>query len=68
MRAVATLAKTLGQKVVAEGVETLEHLLLLRDLGAEIGQGYYFSKPVPVTDAEKLVAETPPWLTERVGA
>ena len=68
VRAVATLAKTLGQKVVAEGVETLEHLLLLRDLGAEIGQGYYFSKPVPVTDAEKLVAETPPWLTERVGA
>jgi diguanylate cyclase (GGDEF)-like protein len=68
VKAVATLARTLGQKVVAEGVETVEHLLLLRDLGAEIGQGYYFSKPVPVKAAELLVTDTPIWLPDDVGA
>jgi EAL domain-containing protein (putative c-di-GMP-specific phosphodiesterase class I) len=40
-------------EVVAEGVETLEQLELLRSLKCEYGQGYFFSKPV---DAEKATA------------
>jgi diguanylate cyclase (GGDEF)-like protein len=62
VRAVVTLAQTLGQRVVAEGIETLEQLWLLRELGAQIGQGFYFSKPVPVKGAEALVANTPDWV------
>ena len=40
------LAKKLKVKVVAEGVETLSVLNLLRGLGCEIAQGYYFSPPI----------------------
>lgn len=40
------LAKKLRVKVVAEGVETLSVLNLLRGLGCEIAQGYYFSPPI----------------------
>ena len=45
----AIIAMTLGLKLdtVAEGVETAEQLALLRDLGCQFGQGYFFSRPVP---------------------
>jgi diguanylate cyclase (GGDEF)-like protein len=62
VRAVVSLAQTMGQRVVAEGIETLEHVWLLRELGAQVGQGYYFSKPVPVANAETLIADVPPWM------
>jgi len=64
VRAVVSLAQTLGRRVVAEGIETLEHVWLLRELGAQVGQGFYFSRPVPVVDAERLVAQTPPWIPQ----
>ena len=34
--------------VVAEAIETAEQCAQLRDLGCDIGQGYYFSPPLPV--------------------
>jgi diguanylate cyclase (GGDEF)-like protein/PAS domain S-box-containing protein len=40
------IGKTLGIKVVAEGVETLEHADILRDLGCDLLQGYAFAKPM----------------------
>lgn len=40
------LAKKLKVKVVAEGVETLSVLKLLKSLGCEVAQGYYFSPPI----------------------
>lgn len=40
------LGAELGIKVVVEGVETLEELTALRDVGARFVQGYYFAKPV----------------------
>jgi diguanylate cyclase (GGDEF)-like protein len=46
IRAVVTLARTLGITVTAEGVETTEQLSQLRALGCEQGQGYYFARPV----------------------
>jgi diguanylate cyclase (GGDEF)-like protein/PAS domain S-box-containing protein len=58
VRTVVTLAQALGMDVVAEGVETCEQLALLRRLGCEHGQGYYFSRPVASDAAEKIVAET----------
>jgi diguanylate cyclase (GGDEF)-like protein len=59
--AITALAGTLGQRVVAEGVETLEQLQKLRALGCNAGQGYYFSRPVPVREAEALFRNPPSW-------
>jgi diguanylate cyclase (GGDEF)-like protein len=51
VRAVVTLARSLGIMVTAEGVETAEQLFQLRALGCDQGQGYYFARPV---SAERL--------------
>ncbi|NEQ35057.1 MAG: EAL domain-containing protein [Okeania sp. SIO3I5] len=55
VRAIVTLAHSLGLDVVAEGIETEEQLTQLKDLGCEYGQGYLFSKPVNVTEATALL-------------
>ncbi len=47
IHAVVEMAKNLGFRTVAEGVETEEQVTLLRDIGVDSLQGYYFSKPVP---------------------
>jgi EAL domain-containing protein (putative c-di-GMP-specific phosphodiesterase class I) len=46
------LAHSLGMQVVAEGVETVEQLELLRKLGSDFAQGYLLGRPVP---AEEVV-------------
>ncbi len=48
IEAILAMAGTLGLKVVAEGIETLPHSDLLKQLGCESGQGYYFSRPLAV--------------------
>jgi EAL domain-containing protein (putative c-di-GMP-specific phosphodiesterase class I) len=58
VRTIVVLAQNLGMDVVAEGVETNEQLTILRALGCEHGQGYFFSKPVNKTGAEKIISET----------
>ena len=55
VRAIVTLAHSLGLDVVAEGIETEAQLAQLKDLGCEYGQGYLFSKPVDVTKATALL-------------
>lgn len=57
VQAVITLAKTLGMHVIAEGAETPEQLSRLRALGCELGQGYYFSKPMPSDSASQALAK-----------
>jgi len=47
IEAIIVMTRTLGMEVVAEGVENADQLALLRTLGAQYIQGYYFSKPVP---------------------
>ena len=58
VRTIIMLAQNLGMDVVAEGVETNEQLALLRKLGCENGQGYFFSKPTGVSGAEKVISDT----------
>jgi diguanylate cyclase (GGDEF)-like protein/PAS domain S-box-containing protein len=47
LHSVTQLARNLGIRVVAEGIEDESQLALLQSLGCELGQGYYFSRPVP---------------------
>jgi diguanylate cyclase (GGDEF)-like protein len=56
IRAVVTLARSLGITVTAEGVETTEQLSQLRELGCEQGQGYYFARPVSADRLPELLA------------
>ena len=48
------IARLLDVPVIAEGVETKEQFELLEDLGCDIIQGYYFSKPIPADDLTVL--------------
>lgn len=48
-KAIIHMANELGIKVVAEGIETKQQLDLLACYGCHFGQGYYFSKPVPIS-------------------
>lgn len=55
------MAHSLGQTVVAEGVETEEQLEFLRSCGCDCGQGYLYSHPLSAENFEAfLVAKTPP--------
>lgn len=47
------LAKSLGLESVAEGVETREMVDELKRLNCEMGQGYYFSRPIPIHEFEQ---------------
>jgi diguanylate cyclase (GGDEF)-like protein/PAS domain S-box-containing protein len=53
--AVIGLADAVGMTTVAEGVETLEQLEHLRDLGCDTVQGFYFAKPMPGNAMESLL-------------
>jgi diguanylate cyclase (GGDEF)-like protein len=57
--AIVALAHKLGMNVVAEGVETAAQLSLLRAVGCEYAQGFFFSRPVDVTAADALIAAEP---------
>ena len=55
MKATVELAKTFGLKTVAEGVEREEQVSVLREIGCDMGQGYYFGRPVPPEEFERMV-------------
>jgi diguanylate cyclase (GGDEF)-like protein len=60
VRAVITVAASLGLSVTAEGVETDQQMGHLRALGCDRGQGYYFARPAPGHAILSLIA-APPW-------
>ncbi|MCR4743136.1 MAG: EAL domain-containing protein [Treponema sp.] len=51
------LAKELGMHVTAEGVENERQVAFLRNIGCDSIQGYYFSKPLPAEQFEKLLGK-----------
>jgi diguanylate cyclase (GGDEF)-like protein/PAS domain S-box-containing protein len=55
--AIVAMAKALNLKVVAEGVEHLEHLEFLRSVGCDQMQGYYFSRPLAADKMGELLRE-----------
>jgi sensor c-di-GMP phosphodiesterase-like protein len=46
VRAIINIAKSLDIKVIADGIETQEIIDTLTDMGRDIGQGYFWSKPL----------------------
>lgn len=54
--AIIAMARSMGLKLVAEGVETHEQYHFLRNHGASVIQGYLFSKPVPFDEFKNLLA------------
>lgn len=55
---VVAMSKKLSITTVAEGVETIEHVEFLKEIGCDFAQGYYFSKPISV-DEFKCIAGAP---------
>jgi EAL domain-containing protein (putative c-di-GMP-specific phosphodiesterase class I) len=53
--AIIVMAKKLGIQVVAEGIETQEQLEILKSMGCDYGQGYFFAKPLSKSDFEALL-------------
>lgn len=66
--AIIKMAHSMGYKTVAEGVETEEQYLKMKELGCDYIQGYYFSKPLPCEEFEEYLIknqkEEPDFLIE----
>ncbi len=61
VRTIVKLAQNLKMPVVAEGVERLEQLVRLRELGCDYAQGFYFSVPLDRAAVEAMLSTTPAW-------
>jgi len=59
IKAVISLAHGLGIKVIGEGVEQKSQYEFLRDMGCDMVQGYYFSRPLLADDITHLLARSP---------
>jgi EAL domain-containing protein (putative c-di-GMP-specific phosphodiesterase class I) len=57
VQAIVQLGHTLGMRIIAEGVETQEHLYRLQELGCDLYQGYHFARPLPVDTALEFIRE-----------
>ncbi len=55
--AVIDIAYSLEVPTIAEGVETAEQMFALKEMGCDIVQGYYFSRPVPAEEYERFLVE-----------
>ncbi|KGR78501.1 sensor domain-containing phosphodiesterase [Ureibacillus manganicus] len=56
VQTIVQLAANLKMHAVAEGIETLDQYNFLKSIGCLIGQGFYFHKPMPLDDVEKLLS------------
>jgi len=60
VRAVISLARDLGMRVTAEGVENDQQAAILTGLGCTEVQGFLYSRPIPASEIEKVEADTRP--------
>lgn len=58
LTAILKMAESLKMQTIAEGVETKEQVEFLKGIGCKYVQGFYYSKPLPVEDFEKLISDT----------
>jgi diguanylate cyclase (GGDEF)-like protein len=61
VEAIISMAHVLGKVTVAEGVETIDQVRTLRQLGCDFAQGYFFAMPVPAEDLPAVLARVPAW-------
>jgi EAL domain-containing protein (putative c-di-GMP-specific phosphodiesterase class I) len=54
VRAITAMSEALGLDVVAEGIENEGQIELLKEIGCHYGQGFYFSKPIPISEFDRL--------------
>ncbi len=59
--AVINLARAMGLTPIAEGVETPRQLAVLRELGCELAQGYFFASPQPAEVVTELLSQNLRW-------
>ena len=57
VRSIIDLSHDLGLTVVAEGVESADEVECLRGMSCDFAQGYYFSRPLPEAQAERVLIE-----------
>lgn len=57
LTAILKMAESLKMQTIAEGVETKEQVEFLRSIGCKYVQGFYYSKPLPVGEFEKLISD-----------
>lgn len=57
---IISMARDLGIKTVAEGVETIEQIEFLRELGCDIVQGYYYAKPMLAIEIDSYLEKVDP--------
>lgn len=55
VKSIIGLARNLGMKIIAEGIETIEQARLIRELGCDECQGFWFSRPLPFKDAQAFL-------------
>jgi predicted signal transduction protein with EAL and GGDEF domain len=55
VHAIITLARNLGMQLIAEGIETLEQVVMLQAMECDRAQGYHFSRPLDAVNAEKYI-------------
>jgi diguanylate cyclase (GGDEF)-like protein len=56
---IVSMGRNLRLTVLAEGVETVEQLALLRKMGCDMAQGYHFSRPLPAEQIADLLRQQP---------
>ena len=57
IKIIIDIASYLKVPTIAEGVETIEQVAVLKTLGCDVVQGYYFSKPIPADEFKKFIIE-----------
>lgn len=59
LNSIMELAARIGMETITEGVETLDQMTQLKQIGCHMFQGYYFSKPIPVKEFESKFCNCP---------